>query len=139
MQPTALQSAFFEAVRPNGLIELVTTLRDEGQKYNISKNHIYNVFKGCTLWVEQDTKSGHVAFKHRITGVTVGYQNHGEPKLDPGAVVALRDEVQKHLNILANDVFAYRVNHWKVEPNWAQAEQRCAARGSKASKVIRGG
>ncbi len=142
MQPTALQIleiAYHEAVRANGLIALVTNLRDPAQKYNTSKESVYNVFKGCPLWDEQETKSGHVAFKHRITGIIVGYQNHGNSKMDPGGAVALRDQVQIHLNILANNIFGYTVNHWKEEPNWHHAEQRYAEMGSKGSQRIRGG
>ena len=139
MQPTALQTAYDEAVRPNGLIAFVTKLRDPAEKYNLSKDEVYVLFKGCPLWQEQATKSGHVAFKHQITGIVVGYQNHGGPKVDPGGAVSLRDQVQQHLNILANNVFSYTVQHWKTEPDWALSEQRYGDMSRKSYKKIRGG
>lgn len=133
MQPTTLQTAFDEAIRPNGLIAFVTKLREPDQKYKIKKDEVYALFKGCPLWKEQTTKSGHVAFKHQITGISVGYQNHGDPKLDPGGAIEMRDSVQKHLNALANNIFGYERNHWKYEPNWALSEKRYQNLGGEGS------
>lgn len=126
MQPSELQIAFREATCPNGLIELLETLRKPDEKYKTKKDTIYAIFSNCPLWEEEKTKSGHVKFKHKITQVVIGYQNHGDSKLDPGGAVTLLDEVQKHLNILCNRIFMYERNHWKYEPNWAQAEQNLA-------------
>lgn len=126
MQPTELQTAYLEATNPNGLINLLAKLREPDEKYKTKKTTIYAIFSNCPLWEEEMTKSGHVKFKHKITQVVIGYQNHGDAELDPGGVVSLLKEVQRHLNILCNDIFNYQRNNWKYEPNWAEAEQRLA-------------
>ena len=123
MQPTDLQKAYYEAISTNGLIELLAKLRDEGEKYKTKKDTIYSIFSNCPLWEEEKTKSGHVKFKHKITQVVIGYQNHGDSKMDPGGVVAILEAVQNHLNILSNKIFQFERNHWKTEPNWEKAEQ----------------
>lgn len=137
MQPTELQVAFREATSPNGLIQLLATLREPDAKYKTKKDVIYAIFSNCPLWEEEKTKSGHVKFKHKITQIVIGYQNHGETTLDPGGVVVLIDEVQKHLNILCNEVFMYERNHWKYEPNWQQAEQNLAELRQKQIEHIK--
>lgn len=126
MQPSELQQAYQEATRNNGLIELIATLRQPNEKYTTKKDTIYSIFKNSLLWDEEETKNGHVKFKHRITQIVIGYQNHGGSTMDPGGVDTLTKLLQEHLNILANDIFKYTVNHWKEEPNWNQAEQNLA-------------
>ena len=126
MQPTDLQIAYHEAISTNGLIELLATLRDNGEKYKTKKDTIYSIFSNCPLWEEEKTKSGHVKFKHKITQIVIGYQNHGDSKMDPGGVVELIEAVQNHLNILSNKIFEFERNHWKTEPNWEKAERNLA-------------
>ena len=126
MQPTDLQIAYHEAISTNGLIELLATLRDNGEKYKTKKDTIYSIFSNCPLWEEEKTKSGHVKFKHKITQIVIGYQNHGDSKMDAGGVVELIEAVQNHLNILSNKIFEFERNHWKTEPNWEKAERNLA-------------
>ncbi len=123
-----LQLAFEEATKQNGLIELLAELRASTTiKYKVKKDRIYSIFSNCPLWEEEKTKNGHVKFKHKITQICIGYQNHGSTTVDPGGVVALLDQVQDHLNILSNHVFKFSANHWKTAPDYAQAEANLAA------------
>jgi hypothetical protein len=128
MQITDLQLAYQEATRNNGLLELMAKLRQPNEKYKTKKDVIHSIFTNSALWEEQVTKSGHAKFKHKITQIVIGYQKHGKSTtMDPGGVDKLTDLLQNHLNILANEIFGFRVNNWKEEPNWQQAEQNLAA------------
>lgn len=128
-----LRIAYEEATKPNGLISLLAHLREPNKKYTVKKTDIYNIFKNCPLWEEQDTKSGHVKFKHKITQIVIGYQNHGGPTMDPGGADQLLNNVQTHLNIMCNDIFHYTVGNWKTEPNYQQAAANLAHWKAKQS------
>ena len=76
------------------------------------------LFQSQPLWKQVTTGNGHAAFKHEITGVVIGFQNHGGSIMNPKHVVALREGVQTHLNILCNDIFKYTSNNWKSAPDY---------------------
>lgn len=126
MQPSELQQAYQEATRNNGLVELMATLREPKKKYKTKKDDIYSIFKNSPLWDEEETKNGHVKFKHRITQIVIGYQNHGGPTMDAGGVDTLTKLLQDHLNILANNIFQFTANHWKQQPDWPASERNLA-------------
>ncbi len=126
MQPTQAQQelriAYDEATKTNGLLSLLSQLREPGEKYKVKKDKIYSIFKNCPLWEECETKNGHVKFKHTITQTVIGYQNHGGATMDPGGADQLLDNVQTHINILSNEIFGFTVSNWKSEPNYQKAE-----------------
>ena len=126
MQPSQLEFVYREATDSPGLIEFVQKLRKSEEKYKTKKGDVYALFSRLPLWEKQTTKNGHVKFKHKITKICIGYSNHGDTELDPGAAVTIREAVQKHLNIFNNQIFGWKTQNWKSEPNYAQAERRLA-------------
>ncbi len=116
MTVQTLQMAYAEA--RNVLIDLVEHLRNDEAKYNTHRHEMLALFQSQPLWKQIPTGSGHATFKHQITGVVIGFQAHGSSTLNPKHVVALRDCVQTHLNILCNDIFKYTSNNWKSAPDY---------------------
>jgi len=111
-----LQEAYSDA--RNVLIGLVEHLREGEAKYNTHRHEMLTLFKSQPLWGQIPTGSGHATFKHRLTGVVVGFQAHGNSTMSPKLVVALRDCVQTHLNMLCNEIFKYQSYNWKSEPDY---------------------
>ncbi len=60
-----------------------------------------------------------------MTGVVIEYANHdNKGGIDPGAAVTLLEGGQKHLNILCDNIFNYKPNHRKAEPDYAASVRR---------------
>ncbi len=121
-----LSCAYQEATRKNGLIEFTQTIRgdenDLSGKYSVKTSQLTTLFSE-TVWREIKTKSGHRKIESVITGVVVEYGNHSSD-IDPGAAETILGVLQKHLNILCNDIFAYTQGNWKSEPDYGASALR---------------
>lgn len=119
-----LQTAFYE-VADNGPVDAyIADIRESvSAKYNVKRNSLLSLFDSAkmSLWQQAKTKNGHVKYTHKITRVVVGFQAHNDNTLDPGGAEELMKTLQKHVNILGNDIFHYRVRNWKTVPDFNQA------------------
>lgn len=123
LDPQLFQVAY-EEVKLHGINHLVTELRENPLKqHQIKRKALTNLFKNLPLWERQNQSSGHVTFKHKITGIVVGFQNHSgknnkETKIHQDQAVALMNNLQEHMNILGNEIFKYTTHNWKTTPNY---------------------
>lgn len=119
-----LQTAFYE-VADNGPVDgYIADIREStNAKYNVKRNKLLALFASprMSLWQQATTGNGHVKYTHRITRVVVGFQAHDDNTLDPGGAEELMKNLQKHVNILGNDIFKYRVRNWKTVPDFNRA------------------
>lgn len=122
-----LQECYREAAdRKGGLIDFTKSVRRENAdgsgKYSIKPTDLTALFSQV-VWKEIDTKNGHRKIKNIFTDVVVEYSNHVR-EIKAGAVVTILDAVQKHLNILGNEIFAYTVNNFKQPPDYVASYER---------------
>jgi hypothetical protein len=100
-----------------------TPNNDLSGKYSVSSKELDRLFSEA-LWASKPA-GGHRKLINRLTRVVVEYKNHDtKGGVDPGAVLTILDQVQKHLNILCNHVFCYSKKHWKTEPDYKVAAER---------------
>lgn len=120
-----LKHSYFEATQKDGLIDLTKQLRDKSAKLKINDLHAH--FSKASLWTSTKQATGHCKFTHKVTGVIVEYQGHNSSK-DTTIYHKIQDQilnqVQKHLNILCNDIFQYKLNNWKKEPDLVESLER---------------
>ncbi len=114
MSVATLQAAHAEANGNNGFVELLRRLREPGAQYSQRRADIDSIFRNKPLWEAQKTGSGHAEYKHAFTGVVVGWQAHGDANLKATQVLQIREAVQRHLNILHNEVFGFKSGGWKT-------------------------
>ena len=114
-----LKNCYFEA--KNKLIPLTEKLRND-KKLKI--DDLQTLFNNSTLWISKSNSSGHKKFKHKVSGTIVEYQAHSSSN---DTIIAshiqnqILNQVQTHLNHLCNDIFEYKTNNWKYEPNYRNA------------------
>jgi hypothetical protein len=99
------------------LIPLITESSEPNKHIKLQK--LQTVFQNSRLWEAQHTKSGHAKFIHKVTKTPVEYQAHIKGKqneIDPGIQKQVVEQLQKHVNILGNDIFY--IKNWKTEPNY---------------------
>jgi hypothetical protein len=118
-----LQKAYYEVVRNNGINGLVCLLRQNPTaRYNIRRQDLLNLFSNLPLWKRTDSGDGHVCFQNILTNVRIGFQGHGKTtEIKASQAMDIMEQLQEHMNILGNDIFAYRTRSWKYEPNYEQA------------------
>ncbi|NGX33017.1 MAG: hypothetical protein K1060chlam4_01076 [Candidatus Anoxychlamydiales bacterium] len=123
-QIKVFKDSYLDATRKNGLIEFTQTVRgpknDFSGKYLIKLNDLDTLFSD-TVWQDERKKGGHRKLINRVTKIVIEYKHHGKTTVDPGAIREIYDQVQQHLNILCNDIFAYKLNNWNQEPNYEKA------------------
>ncbi len=116
-----LAACYLDATRKGGLIEFTRDVRGEdgkeSGKYSIKQTDLDTLFSK-SVWNEQKTGSGHRKLKHIITGIVIEYADH-KKEIDSGAAKTILEQVQKHLNILCNEVFCYTTGNWKEEPDYS--------------------
>ena len=83
MSINLLQAVYYEATSNNGLINLTKELRADGAKYDQDADKIAAIFDGLPLWEKQKTASGHACYKHLLSGKVVGWQAHGDKRINP--------------------------------------------------------
>ncbi|NGX34062.1 MAG: hypothetical protein K1060chlam1_00409 [Candidatus Anoxychlamydiales bacterium] len=119
-----LKDSYLDATRKKGLIDFTKEIRgqknDFSGKYQIKLSDLHNLFSE-TVWEDEKKTGGHIKLKHKVTNVVIEYKNHGKNTVDPGAALDIFDQVQTHLNILGNDIFAYKTRNWKQEPVYQKA------------------
>jgi len=93
-------------------------------KYSVNLVDLRRLFNS-NGWRQHKLRSGHVGFTHLITGVKVGFSNHGNNNVDPGVVDTVFEKLQRHVNILGNEIFEYKRKNWSflpkiedIERNW---------------------
>lgn len=117
------RTAFYEVDRNNGINNLVTRLRND-LKYrkNLGRQDMINLFSNLPLWKRVDNGDGHVCFQNVLTKVRIGFQAHGKTSnIAAAQAVSIMDQLQEHMNILGNEIFAYRTRSWKTEPDYDAA------------------
>jgi hypothetical protein len=115
-----LQLAYNGATQKNGLINLTKELRSNNGLSNVKIQTISTLFKSLPLWKQHKKSSGHVKFKHKITDINVEFPAHNSRKestFTPFVSKQILEQVQKHLNIMGNDIFTYKKYNWKQCPN----------------------
>ncbi len=124
MSVELLKESYLDATRKKGLIDFTKTVRspknDFSGKYHIKLNDLDTLFSR-TLWHDAGKIGGHKKLTHKITQIVIEYKHHGKNTVAPVAVKDIYDQVQAHLNILCNDIFAYQKNNWQQEPNYEEA------------------
>ncbi|NGX49126.1 MAG: hypothetical protein K940chlam5_00722 [Candidatus Anoxychlamydiales bacterium] len=119
-----LRDSYLDATRKNGLIDFTQTVRgpknDFPGKKQIKLNDLDTLFSD-TVWQDQRKKGGHRKLINKVTKIVIEYKHHDGTNVDPGAIRDIYDQVQKHLNILGNDIFAYKLKNWRDEPNYEKA------------------
>lgn len=123
-----LKEAYWEATK-GGLMDFILTLRNEStEKYSKKINELYLFFEKMPLWKLVPSKDGHYTFKHKVTHIVIGFQAHSRKKKDNTVsatlVKSIRDNVQKHLNMLGNEIFSDRKFNWKSEPDYKASAVR---------------
>lgn len=126
--PDTMRIAYQE-VMEWGIYELVRDLKSDPTARNRQgREYLRTFFKNLPLWDELPTKSGHLKWKHRLSQVTVGFQGHAggknESTIPAAQAMQLYTSLQKHMNYIGNEVFAYNLQNWKSEPNYALAARR---------------
>jgi hypothetical protein len=116
---------FFVAEEVPRMVTFLREVRALGPQPSLTRDQVYNLFKGAHFWQERPTKSGHCTFQHAISGAKIGFQAHGSPQLNVGHVLEIRDIVQGHLNWFHNTVFALKDRSW-LNLNFESAAQRLA-------------
>lgn len=111
-----LEAAYRDAVRNNGIIALVKTLRD---RQTIKLQDLNSCFAN-NLWVKSAQSTGHLKFTHKVTKVMIEYQNHGN-EVSEKIQKQILEQAQTHINILGNDIFKYATQNWKQEPDFQKA------------------
>ena len=113
-------------INAGGLIDFMQAVRtdknDFSGKYNCGLKIVANLFYK-SVWEHVSGPGGHIEVKHRLTGTVINFSNHKDP-VDAAAVMTIAEKVQKHLNILGNDIFAFKAGSWKVKPDF-QAIAKC--------------
>jgi hypothetical protein len=112
-----LQKSYQEVVKDGGLSDFVETAKLD--KYSIKTRKFQSLFDK-NLWVNASSPSGHIVIKNIFTKVVINYSNH-ESCIDPGAVESLAMTIQNHINLLGNNLFLYKNNNWKSEPDFGSA------------------
>ncbi len=124
VQTQALLKASYQDAK--SLIEFTKQVRtkenDFSGKYSVKQAHLDHLFSPA-VWSAQKTKTGHRKLIHKVTGIVINYGNH-KKQIDPGAVLTVFELVQKHLNILCNDIFVYKMNNWKKKPDYVASAKR---------------
>lgn len=116
-----LVSSYQDAIKKNGLIDLVKELRAGV----ILKLHDLNACFSGALWIKSSQRTGHRKLAHKVTRVVIEYQNHGRETIAPHIQAQILMQTQNHLNILCNKIFAYKTRNWKTEPNFDEALKNC--------------
>lgn len=117
-----LSQSYTEALK---LISWITELKTSEKHLKLQK--IQGIFSNSSLWEEQDKKSGHSKFIHKVTRVVVEFQSHckgGDNVISPVIQNHISEQVQKHLNILCNEIFAYKNKNWKETPDYSSSLER---------------
>ncbi len=116
-----LQLSYQEAVRNNGIKDLVHNLRQENSTLKLRElNSCFN----SILWQKTHQASGHLKLTHKVTHVIIEYQNHGPETVKKRIQNQILDQAQKHLNILNDKVFAYTTRNWKTIPDYTASLNR---------------
>lgn len=119
-----LQTAYFEIADNGPVDDYIADIRQNMlAKYNIKRSDLLSRFASprMSLWQQATTRNGHVKFTHKITRVVVGFQAHGSNTIDPNGAEDLMNELQRHVNILGNDIFKFTVRNWKTVPDFNHA------------------
>jgi hypothetical protein len=117
-----LEASYLDATRKNGLIDFTQQVRtdknDMSGKYSVKQKDLDNLFS-ASVWKEHEKKGGHRKLTSLVTGVVVEYPNHAKD-IEPGSAETVLHAVQKHLNILHNDVFGNKARNWKDAPDYSK-------------------
>ncbi len=111
------------------LIPLIMDLRDRENEKKVTKKALNSIFKGMNDWEKVKQATGHATYKNEITKITVAWQNHSKKKdktIPQAHLDAIKEAVQRHVNILGNEIFGYKVRNWKSEPDFKKSENRLA-------------
>lgn len=129
---TSLKKSYEEATANNGLIALVTEMQEalaaqrQGMgRATIATQRVASVIeRSGSLWESTGQATGHKPFRHKVTDVVIGYEGHGPKEIYGHHLEVLCANLQQHLNILCNDVFAYQTRNWKTEPDYVASVNR---------------
>lgn len=100
------------------LIPLLIDLRTED--YRVKRSELDSSFTKTAGWEKKDS-GGHAKFQHKVTHIIVEYQSHGPQTIKKNIQNQVLENVQNHMNILANEIFQYQSRNWKDEPNYETA------------------
>lgn len=118
-----MRQAYHEAVN-GGVIDYISRVRQDSEvKYSVSSTTLINMFDNLPLWKIVPQKGGHRKYKHLLTGVVIGFQNHGSTEINPGHAYKLMVILQEHVNLLGNEVFKFRGHNWKSPIDQLNYEQ----------------
>lgn len=86
---------------------------------NLKKIELIKMFENLPLWTRENA-GGHALFRHKITRISVSFQAHGQNNLQIHQSKNVLDCVQRHVNILGNQIF--QVNRgWEEKIDFNQA------------------
>lgn len=114
------------------LIEFLAQYRgpqnDNSGKYGVALKSVKNLFN--ETWKNISTSSGHIKLQHCITKIVVNYKNHDNDPVDAGAVSALAETVQEHVNTFFEKYLGYstRVRH-TTKPDFKAISKRLNHQG----------
>ncbi|HEU64397.1 MAG: hypothetical protein KR126chlam4_01176 [Candidatus Anoxychlamydiales bacterium] len=124
MSVALLRESYLDTTRKNGLIDFTKKVRgqknDFSGKYQIKLNDLDTLFSD-TVWEDERKKGGHRKLINRVTRIVIEYKHHGKNTVDPGAAKDIFDQVQLHLDILCDQIFAYSGSKWGNKPNYEKA------------------
>lgn len=99
------------------LVAFTEEVRKPNGQYSVKTTELMHMFQACSQWIRVKKKGGHAKFQNSVTHVVVEFQAHkkrsNETNLDPGAVNGVLDAVQKHINIVCNQIFQPKNNIWQ--------------------------
>ncbi|MEI8301254.1 MAG: hypothetical protein WCG10_06585 [Chlamydiota bacterium] len=127
----ALRECYHDATCKGGLIEFTQQIRTYENnfqgKYSVTQEDLTKLFSE-KVWRDCKKVGGHRKIENIVTGTVIEYANHDNSRgIDPGAVMTIFSAVQEHLNILCNQIFAYKINNWKNEPDYLASVERFIA------------
>lgn len=109
-----LRDSFSEAQRFKEL------LMDVRSGCSISRSRIENAFN--EQWENVGGRGSHRKLVHRVTRQCVEYSN--QRRFNTGSIKKIAGAIQEHLNRLGNDIFAFRRENFKSEPNYEKSVER---------------
>ena len=111
----SLRASVNELNQKNGLLDIVEAIDAPRGQCSVRYNPIYNLFSGHKdLWKQIVTKKGHAHFKNRFTGISIGFQSHGNGNSIPSTQAkTMADQLKEHINLLATKIFECEVETLK--------------------------
>jgi hypothetical protein len=103
-----------EVIKKHGFIDFFCSF--ESKKENTKTGNFESMFNARIWEVISGGPTGHKKIRHILTRTVIEYVAH-EHMMDPGAMVSVAKQIQRHVNRLGNVVFGYKLSNWAKSPN----------------------